>query len=59
MREPTPAELITKIERKFRRHEHLQLLLRQLAISALGYTGGGGAKMLFDDINKTDTLPHD
>jgi hypothetical protein len=59
MLEQSPDAFVDKLERQFRRQKRLRTLLLDLAMSSVVIVAPSTAHIMFEEIHRTDTLPHD
>ncbi|HEY8992529.1 MAG TPA: hypothetical protein VIM37_01630 [Candidatus Microsaccharimonas sp.] len=59
MREQSPDDYIRTLERQFNRQKRIRSFLFDLAIGSAMMLSPAIAQMALEEIQKTDTLPHD
>jgi hypothetical protein len=59
MSEQSPEELISAIERRFNRQKRLRTFLLELAVSSVVVVSPSTAHIIYEEMHRTDSLPHD
>lgn len=59
MTEQSPEVYVDALSRRFNRQKRLREFILDVAMSSVMIMSPSDARIVFDEIHKTDTLPHD